>query len=118
MKHLQHTSKISETLEIYVCNIYFQHNIYFQRNIFLLLGNGGSLAHGVHRCRARRWRGPHCSGGEGCGPVPWRRVRRVRTLEKDMVGGKRGEEGGRRAAMLWLRGDAGRGSGAAMEREA
>jgi hypothetical protein len=64
MKHLQHTSKTYETLEIYVCNMKFQ------RNIFLLLGNGGSLARGVHRCRAIRWRGARCSGGEGrAGPV-------------------------------------------------
>jgi hypothetical protein len=49
IKHLQHISEISKTLETYICNMRFQ------RNISLLFGNGGSSAHGVHRCRARRW---------------------------------------------------------------
>ena len=57
-KHSQH---ISETLETYVCNMRFQ------RNISLLLGNGGLLARGVHRCRAHQWCGARCSGGEGRG---------------------------------------------------
>jgi len=55
MKHLLHTSKI---LEVYACNMGFE------RNISLLFRNGSSLAHGVHRCRARRWRGDRRSGGE------------------------------------------------------
>jgi hypothetical protein len=56
IKHLQHTS---ETLKIYVCNTHFQ------RNISLLFGSRGSLARGVHRCKACRWRGARRSSREG-----------------------------------------------------
>jgi hypothetical protein len=61
MKHLKHTSKTLETLETYACNMGFEHNI------SLLFRNGGSSAHGVHRCRAHRWRGDRHDrfGGEG-----------------------------------------------------
>jgi hypothetical protein len=39
-------------------------------------------------------------------------------VEKAAMGKRRGGEGGRRAAVLWCREDAGRWSGGAMEREA
>ena len=47
MKHLQHYSKIYETLETYACNMRFQHNV------TLLLGRIME----AHRCRAQRRQG-------------------------------------------------------------
>jgi hypothetical protein len=58
IKHLQHTCETSET---YVCNM-CSHS-----NISLLFRSGGSLARGVYRCRAPRWRVARCSGGESDG---------------------------------------------------
>jgi len=55
MKHLLHTSKTLET---------YAYNMGFERNISLLFRNRSSSARGVHRCRARRWRGDRRSGGE------------------------------------------------------
>jgi hypothetical protein len=81
IKHLQHTS---EKLETYVYIMCFQHNI------FLLLGNGGSSARRVHRCRARRSseEGRGRSGEEGhSGSLRWRRrTTRWRTRSGAHVG--------------------------------
>jgi hypothetical protein len=63
VKYLQHTSKTLETLETYACNMGFEHNT------SLLFQNGGSLAHGVHRCRAHRWRGDRRDRFSGEGRV-------------------------------------------------
>ena len=63
----------------------------------------------------------HDGGAELTAPVEkamtgsWRRLQWVRALEKPAVGGKRGGEGGRRAAVLWRGGDVGQRSGGAME---
>ena len=106
-KHLQHTSEIPET---YVCNMHFQ------CNISLLLGNGGSLVCGVHRCRAHQLRGARCSGGEGrdrfggegrAGSLRWRR-KTTHWRSKAAVCSRRHGEGGRRAAALGRCGDVGR----------
>jgi hypothetical protein len=51
IKHLQHTSKISETLEIYVCKILFQ-----RKHLLTASAKGGSLACGGHRCARQQHR--------------------------------------------------------------
>jgi hypothetical protein len=49
VKHLQHTSKTSETLETYSCNMRFQRNItWLLRRHYATLGEQGSLGEHVH----------------------------------------------------------------------
>jgi hypothetical protein len=79
MKHLQHTSKTSETLETYGCNNSTQH-------LVAAWENGGSLACGVHRrqrpdgaCRLR-------NVGGGCATRQQGNARTLGDREPDSPG--------------------------------
>jgi hypothetical protein len=81
IKYMQHTSKTSETIETYFCNVRFQHNISLlfgkmEARRCLVFTRGSGLAALVGRGQ-RQWHyiaegrhQPHEQGG--CGRVTWR----------------------------------------------